>query len=156
MRMLREDTSGQFILLTGIIISIGMVILLLYLNQSSMAGHSSSDSIMSFPKNDIRDIRQETLAEAVALGIAENDNDHYEVSNASLRGQARMNGFNASFINYSRDLTNIYALEGCLVDVSAIPYLDNQSIKNASVCIYYYNSETLYSENTSVTIKQVP
>ena len=61
--ILKNDDSGQFILLTSIIVVVGMVIILVFLNQSLMAGHSSAESIMNFPKNDIRDIRSVTLSE---------------------------------------------------------------------------------------------
>ena len=136
--------------MTGVIISIGMVILLLFINQSSMAGHSSSDSIMSFPKNDIREIRTETIQEATYLGVNENNNQY--LGNISPRGQLRSDAFNTSFLYYASNLTNLTAVNGCLVNVSAMPSIDSDYIKNATISIYYNNGETMYNETMILNI----
>ncbi|HTY91829.1 MAG TPA: hypothetical protein VMC84_11685 [Methanocella sp.] len=149
--MLRDDDSGQFLLLTGVVISIGMVILLIFLNQSSMGGYSSSDSIMSFPKNDIRDLRIETINEAISLGARENNNPYYGYNN-STRGQIRSDMFNASFIGYASDIASLSARNGYLASVSAIPGVENQTISNATVSVYYNNGETMYNETLTVVI----
>jgi hypothetical protein len=146
--MMKRDDSGQFLLLTGVIISIGMVILLIFLNQSSIAGHSSADSIMSFPKSDIRDIRNETIGEAYLIGDRENKNTSH---NSSMK----MNMFNASFSQFASNVTRLYEEKGCLVNLTAVPALDNGTISNATISIYYNNGETLYFENVTVKIPEV-
>ncbi|WP_174589797.1 hypothetical protein [Methanocella conradii] len=146
-KVLRDD-SGQFLLLTGVIISIGMVILLIFLNQSSIAGHSSADSIMSFPKNDIRDIRNETIGEAYLIGERENKNTLHNTS-------MKMNMFNASFNQYASNVTRLFEEKGCSVNLTAVPALDNSTISNATIYIYYNNGETRYFENITVKIPQV-
>jgi hypothetical protein len=145
-----HDDSGQFLLLTGIIISVGMIILLIFINQSSMGGYSSSDSIMNFPKNDIRDIRSETLSEAFAIGQLENNNLY--AAFPMTKGQHRLDGFNASFNDYAWDIQNLTAANGCMVNVSAVPLIHNDTIANATIWIYYNNSETEYNETMVVNV----
>lgn len=130
---MHNDDSGQFLLLSAIIISVGMVILLVFINQSSMAGHSSSDSIMSFPKNDLRDISSETSNEIYQLGMAQN---------AST--------FNNSAALYAADIQSLYRQKGTLVNVSCIAGVNNTVVKNATLLIDYYDGETLYHENTTI------
>lgn len=149
--MLKDD-SGQFLLLSGVIISLGMVILLIFINQSSMAGHSSSDSIMSFPKNDIRDIRTETVEEVQWIALRENNNPYLIGYNATTRGPHRQDMFNESFVRYAKDLSGLIAEKGCMVNVTCSPELNDQNISSAMIGIYYNNGETIYSEDFWVNI----
>src|SRR5208337_1663799 len=151
MGQMSRDDSGQFLLLTGIIISVGMVILLIFINQSSMGGYSSSDSIMNFPKNDIRDIRADTINEATYLGTLQNNNP-YSIYNNTTRGQHRSDMFNVSFNNYTRDMVNLTSLSGYAVDLSAVPSINNQTINNATVSIYFNDGETAYNETLIIDV----
>jgi hypothetical protein len=130
---MQNDDSGQFLLLSAIIISLGMVILLIFINQSSMAGHSSSDSIMSFPKNDLRDISDETSNEIYQLGRAQNGSN-----------------FNNSTALYIADVQNLYRQKGTLVNVSCIAGVNDTVVENATLLIDYYDGETAYHENTTI------
>jgi hypothetical protein len=150
MHMLKDD-SGQFLLLSGIIISLGLVILLIFVSQSSVAGRSSSDSILSFPKNDIRDIRAETIAEVQSIGMGENLNPYTSETNLT-RGQHRQDMFNQSFERYATDLTGLMAEKGSVLNVKSVPEVKDQTISNATVSIYYYNGETRYYEKFRVSI----
>lgn len=145
MRMVQDD-SGQFLLLSAVIISLGLVILLIFVNQSSIAGHSSSESIMSFPKNDIRDIRAETVGEVKTISWSLNQ------FNNSTTGQQKIDTFNAEFARYAADIENLSAEKGCVVDVASVPQVKDKVIDNATVTIYYNNGETMYSEDFLVDI----
>jgi hypothetical protein len=136
----------------GIIISIGMVILLIFVNQSSMGGRSSSDSILSFPKNDIRDIRAETISEAQLIAASENLNPYDMDYDNSTRGSHRQAMYNQSFKWYADNLTSLMAEKGTVVNLKSAPGLNDQKICNATVSIYYNNGETMYSEDFVVSI----
>ncbi|RJS72309.1 MAG: hypothetical protein CW694_03145 [Candidatus Syntrophoarchaeum sp. WYZ-LMO15] len=54
-----RDEGGQWILLSGLIIAVGLVVLSILLNQAMMAGGRSPEAILKFPKDDIREFRWE-------------------------------------------------------------------------------------------------
>jgi hypothetical protein len=147
-----KDDSGQFIILMGIIVAIGMVILLVFLNQSLMAGHSSSESIMSFPKNDIRELKSETFNEAHALATELNADD-------TLNNNTRKSKFNGSIDIYKSQIKDMYIQHGALIDIivnnvttnnSTISYY--QLIDTMNISLYYTNGETTYNEITTIHI----
>lgn len=150
-----KDDSGQFLLLTSIVVAIGLVILLIYMNQSSVAGHASSESIMNFPKNDIRELKLETVNQAYFTAVDVNN----DPSVSSLGGQGRENEFNASFNKYIAEVKSTYLEKGARINItnmgcsfnsSETPA--NQTLKVANVTIYYDDSETSYNEFDSVNI----
>ncbi|HTX43668.1 MAG TPA: hypothetical protein VMC61_02980 [Methanocella sp.] len=151
---MQKDDSGQFIILMSIVVAIGMVVLLVLLNQSLMAGHSSSESIMSFPKDDIREFRAETVEEA--SGIVADVN-----ANNSLNGIQRQANFNGSFNRYIGEVKDLYAENGAVVDVSYSSTVNAsnlsiyQLINTTTLNMYYSNGETTYNETTNLTIRGV-
>ena len=141
---LKEDDSGQFILLMSIIIAIALVIILVYLNQSLEAGYSSSQSIMSFPKNDIRDFRCITLNEAYVLGLNANTN---------ITGPDSFNdNFNGSFNQFINETEFIYAEHGVAVNVTYMNSVENTSpymCEYINVSLYYYDGSTMYTDTAN-------
>lgn len=66
--MARLNDSAQWIILMGFLVSFAIFFLAVVINQSTVVGQTTAESVIEFPKNDIRDIR------AVALetsGIAD-------------------------------------------------------------------------------------
>jgi len=159
--ILKDDDSGQFILLMSVIVAVGLVIILVFFNQSLMAGYSSAQSIMDFPKNDIRDFRSATVNEAQGLGVEMNDN-----INASRNEDPNTfnSTFNGSFNNYIGQIQDIFAQQGTLVEVTyqnnVAPVIVNDSVYNRTytfymcnytiINLYYNNGETSYDDNTTV------
>ncbi len=147
-----RDDSGQVILMMAIIVAIGLVVLLVYLNQTSMAGHSSASSIMGFPKNDIRELKGESMAEAYRLGRMINDNTSYNAYSVDDRGKKRSEDYVSQFERYNGSVSRAYAEKGCLVSVASEPGIINGSIANATFAIRFDNGETRYSENMLLLI----
>jgi hypothetical protein len=152
---MKKDDSGQFLLLTSIVVAIGLVILLVYINQSSVAGHASSESIMNFPKNDIREIKAETVNQAYVTAVDVNQ----DPSLSSLGGVGRQNAFNASFNKYIAEVKSIYLEKGANVNITKMGCSFNQSetpanqtLQTANITIYYDDSETMYEEYDTVNI----
>ena len=135
MSTLRDDDSGQFILLMSVVVAIGLVIVLVFLNQSMMAGHSSSESIINFPKNDIRDFRAVTVNEAYVLGTS--------MDPAT---------FNSTFDRYIGQTKDIFDEEGTMVDVSYKSAVNTSTnrLDNTTIDLYYNNGETEYNDTTIV------
>lgn len=154
--ILRDDESGQFILLMSIIVAIGLVIILIFFNQSMMAGHSSAQSIMDFPKDDIRDFRTKTVNEAIYLGSGANAGINATKDDSATAFYGR---FNDSFDRYLRQLQDIYAREGTSVsgdysiNLTEVPAPGNKILHpcdNMTIKLYYTNGETSYDYNSTV------
>lgn len=56
--MARLNDAAQWIILMGFIVSFSFFFLALVINQSTVVGQTTAESVIEFPKNDIRDVRQ--------------------------------------------------------------------------------------------------
>lgn len=155
--ILKDDDSGQFILLMSVIVAIGLVIILIFFNQSMMAGHSSAQSIMDFPKDDIRDFKTKTTTEAISLGNSANAGI---LSSKDDNTNAFYSRFNNSLDSYIVQVQNIYARNG--VNVNAKYYDANFTSVGApgnktlhpcdqmNITITYDNGETYYNSTSTI------
>lgn len=57
MERLNED--GQWIILMGFVISVGIFFLAILINQSVLVGQTTAESVLEFPKSDIQDLKSE-------------------------------------------------------------------------------------------------
>jgi hypothetical protein len=57
--MARLNEEGQWIILMGFIICVGIFFLAILLNQSILVGQTTAESVIEFPKTDIQDLRSE-------------------------------------------------------------------------------------------------
>jgi len=141
-----KDCDGQWLLLIGLIIAIGLAVLMIFVNQSLQAGHSSAASIMDFPKNDVREVRAETLREASILGVQ---------ANTAPDISQRQQWFADNFTRFTSDIEHIYSAKGALLDIGYIPGVnatlpvDRQRLENLTLHIYYNNGDTLYNETVT-------
>ena len=55
--MARLNDDAQWIVLMGFIVSFSFFFLALVINQSTVVGQTTAESVIEFPKNDIRDVR---------------------------------------------------------------------------------------------------
>ena len=55
--MARLNDDAQWIVLMGFLVSFGFFFLALVINQSTVVGQTTAESVIEFPKNDIRDMR---------------------------------------------------------------------------------------------------
>lgn len=53
------NEEGQWIILMGFIISIGIFFLAILINQSVLVGQTTAEAVLEFPKSDIQDLRNE-------------------------------------------------------------------------------------------------
>jgi hypothetical protein len=54
----RLNDGAQWIILMGFLVSFSFFFLALIINQSTVVGQTTAESVIEFPKNDIRDVRQ--------------------------------------------------------------------------------------------------
>lgn len=148
---IKTDDSGQWLLLGSMIVAVGLAVLIVFVNQSMLAGHSSSGSIMDFPKNDIREMRSEITSEAYLLGI---DANLYGASLADRKSR-----FETNFGQFVSESRYLYSSKGSDVNVSyseGLNYSDQpggQTLDNVTLFMYYNNGETLYNETKIVYLK---
>jgi pectate lyase len=53
----RLNDDAQWIILMGFLVSFSFFFLAMVINQSTVVGQTTAESVIEFPKNDIRDIR---------------------------------------------------------------------------------------------------
>ena len=56
--MARLNDDAQWIILMGFLVSFSFFFLALVINQSTVVGQTTAESVIEFPKNDIRDVKQ--------------------------------------------------------------------------------------------------
>ncbi|KAF5073449.1 hypothetical protein DSECCO2_191000 [anaerobic digester metagenome] len=123
MACMNED--GQWIVLMGLLVAVGLFFLALIINQSALVGQTTAEGVLEFPKNDIRDLRSEIF-------------DHYD-RYESLGPLDRPNNV--------EDIVRI-----SLERKNAVVYFWNttpEEISGRTLCpihIHYYNGVTKYDE----------
>jgi hypothetical protein len=53
----RLNNDAQWIILMGFLVSFSFFFLAMVINQSTVVGQTTAESVIEFPKNDIRDVR---------------------------------------------------------------------------------------------------
>lgn len=146
---LRENTSGQLIILSGFVLCLSLVTLAVLVNQAMMTGYHSSNAVLEFPKHQIRDITSQTKESCVymtrfALALNQSNNQSIQDNYVSL------------FNQYEQQMRIIYAGHGEEVTL-AISSMNLTSIAtNASavstvwVNITYNNGMTYYASEPEI------
>ena len=150
MENLKDDTNGQWIALSGLVISLIIISLAALANQAVVAGYYSSDAALEFPKENIRELNLQTRENAkIAKDLSYKIN---ETSNESLQSI-----YENVFNNCSLQVKSLYAIHGETVDVtiSAINYstanaTNTTDISSLKVDIAYFNGKTRYIANPEV------
>ncbi len=70
--MERLNDEGQWIVLMGFMICVGILFLSFILSQSTLVGQSTSEGVLEFPKNEIQDLRSEVIGFSGNSGIVDN------------------------------------------------------------------------------------
>jgi hypothetical protein len=63
----RLNDDAQWIILMGFLVSFSFFFLALVINQSTVVGQTTAESVIEFPKNDIRDVRGVIIS---SIGVA--------------------------------------------------------------------------------------
>ena len=62
--MARLNDDAQWIILMGFLVSFSFFFLAMVINQSTVVGQTTAESVLEFPKNDIRDVRGVIISSA--------------------------------------------------------------------------------------------
>lgn len=53
--------EGQWIIMMGFLVSLGIFFLAIIISQSTLVGQTTAEGVLEFPKNDIQDLRHDIL-----------------------------------------------------------------------------------------------
>ncbi|MDO8872275.1 MAG: hypothetical protein Q7V05_06045 [Methanoregula sp.] len=79
--MARLNDDAQWIVLMGFLVSFSFFFLTLVINQSTVVGQTTAESVIEFPKNDIRDVKSIVIQSSFSSPDSRIQND---ITNISL------------------------------------------------------------------------
>ena len=123
-----NQKNGQWILLSGLVVSLIIIGLSILLNQAMLSSHQAAQAEQTFPKKDILELRSETFKEAIRINLNEN------VTNDE---------FNQTMDQFLKNLETLYLMQGEHVNLIVINTEEGTSI---SVKIEFSDGITKYSE----------
>jgi hypothetical protein len=115
----RLNDDAQWIILMGFLVSFSFFFLAIIINQSTVVGQTTAESVIEFPKNDIQDVRQ-VIRQSV-------DSPNLPV----VRDDIKLLSMNR---------------KGSVVDYK---YFDGSGDNITYIVIHYNNGVTEYNENWS-------
>lgn len=117
--MARLNDDAQWIVLMGFLVSFSFFFLAIIINQSTVVGQTTAESVIEFPKNDIRDVRGAIISTTT-------------VSNVNIM---------------KKDITVISLnRKNAVVDFDS-PYFENETQRMVIKNIHYNNGVTEFNEN---------
>jgi hypothetical protein len=81
--MARLNDDAQWIILMGFLISFSFFFLAIIINQSTVVGQTTAESVIEFPKNDIRDLRG-IIEQSANMPSPDNVTIHKDITVLSL------------------------------------------------------------------------
>ncbi|MBP8676609.1 MAG: hypothetical protein WBJ51_02830 [Methanoculleus sp.] len=123
MACMNED--GQWIVLMGLLVAVGLFFLALIINQSALVGQTTAEGVLEFPKNDIRDLREAIFDYVDKFGNT---------------GGSAANNVRDDIIAISLDRKN------AVVDFTVKEPVDISGQRAYPVEIHYNNGVTVYDE----------
>ncbi|MGA2917826.1 hypothetical protein [Methanoregula sp.] len=122
--MARLNDDAQWIILMGFLVSFSLFFLALVINQSTVVGQTTAESVIEFPKNDIRDINH-VIKEHAGINGAIGDPVYHDIISLSIQRKDAV-------VNYTLSTTFTRS--------------STEDERNYSM-IHYNNGVTAYSEN---------
>ena len=122
--MARLNDDAQWIILMGFLVSFSLFFLALVINQSTVVGQTTAESVIEFPKYDIRDINH-VIKEHAGINGAIGDPVYDDIISLSIQRKDAV-------VNYTLSTTFTRS--------------STEDERNYSM-IHYNNGVTAYSEN---------
>jgi len=130
------NKKGQWIILSGMILAIGLVILVVLLNQAMSAGYRVSAAETDFPSREITEIFEETVRTANLVWAANPNNESFD-QNMSV---------------FATNISKIYAARGVLVEINTTM---NASSNIMNLTMHYYDGEVNFTLGTTTDPRHV-
>jgi hypothetical protein len=123
--------DGQWIIMMGFLVSLGIFFLAIVISQSTLVGQTTAEGVLEFPKNDIQDLRHDVLY----IEKVYHDPD-YCIANFQNLNQS------------IQDLMQLYLIrKNAIVNVTLPCTYDDCTGTCKEVIIHYNNGVTEYNEN---------
>jgi hypothetical protein len=128
------NTEGQWIIMMGFLVSLGIFFLAIIISQSTLVGQTTAEGVLEFPKNDIQDLRHNLL----------------RVENFERTSCPQSSGCPRIMSNISRELQQIALYrKSAIVNYTFTPSPWDGSGQRV-VDIHYNNGVTSYDEETKI------
>jgi len=124
-----DDTTGQWIVLSGLTISVTLILIAVLLNQASVTGYYSSYAALEFPKEPIRELTVQTRDSSQSAAQLAWELNH--TSNESV-----LSNFTVLLGNYSTEVSTIYAAHGRTVNITLYSFTNTNDT-------YIYTSSSI-------------
>ena len=99
------NDDAQWIILMGFLVSFSFFFLAIVINQSTVVGQTTAESVIEFPKNDIRDVR-DLIIRNTTLSNQTIINDDITVISLKRKGAVVKYGYDNSLrIHYNNGVT---------------------------------------------------
>jgi hypothetical protein len=115
-----DDTGGQWIALSGLTISIALVMIAILVNQAAITGYYSSYAALEFPKEKIRELTTQTQESATSAAKLA-----WELNHTS--DETVLYNFTALLNSYNDQMNTIHAVHGETVNISISKTVFNSS-----------------------------
>ena len=135
---MNNNNRGQWIILSGMILAIGLVVLVILLNQAMSAGYKVSAAETDFPSREITEIFEETVRTG---WLVWNETAPYNES------------FDNNMTVFANNISNIYASHGVLVNITATMY--DPPNNTANITMHYYDGEVNFTLGTTTKPRQI-
>jgi hypothetical protein len=107
------NNDAQWIVMMGFVVSLSFFFLAMLLNQSTLVGQTTAESVLEFSKNDIRDVRSVIIqSDSVPdPGIVQNDITNISISRKDavvyyyVTMPAQTGSYTNIFIHYNNGVT---------------------------------------------------
>ena len=103
--MARLNDDAQWIILMGFLVSFSFFFLALVINQSTVVGQTTAESVIEFPKNDIRDVRDVIVRNTTVSNSTEINSDITVISLSRKNAVVYYGWSDGLIIHYNNGVT---------------------------------------------------
>jgi len=139
---LMEDTSGQWIVLSGLTVSISLIAVAVFMNQAATTGYHSANTVLEFPKDEIRELVADARAAAKNSAMLA-----YSLNNTS--NESVLANLTPLILNYSSQVEILYSAHGSTVNITLSDVVWNSTnpteIDTLKLNITYNDGTTFYA-----------
>lgn len=129
--------DGQWIIMMGFLVSLGIFFLAIIISQSTLVGQTTAEGVLEFPKNDIQDLRHDVLQ----IEKAYHDQTYCTTNRANL----------------DRDLEDMRAIylsrKNAIVNITIPCEYDKCLNTCKELTMHFNNGVTEYNENNITILK---
>jgi hypothetical protein len=136
-----NNRKGQWIILSGLILALGLISLVILLNQAMSAGYKVSHAETDFPSHEITEIYEETVRSAKLVWL--------EVGNYSNNETL----FKTNMTDFASNISKIYAAHGILLKLNVRRHSSVPNIANISM--HYYDGKVNFTLGTTTKARMI-